>query len=102
MARLALVPVDRPEVAPLAISHRLRTQLGYFMTSADTPGLPPLGEDEYWFAAADVAQWPDDGVLYLGSPLDTANMTEVELSEEQEALLLWLREHGVQHIRVAS
>jgi hypothetical protein len=100
MARLTLVAVDHPEVAPLPISPRMRTQLGYFMTPADAPGLPPLGEDEYWIAAADVAKWIDEGVLYLVSPLDTANMTEVELSEEQEALLQWLRDHSVQHVRV--
>jgi hypothetical protein len=100
MARLTLVAVDHPEVAPLPISPRMRTQLGYFMTPADAPGLPPLGEGEYWIAAADVAKWLDEGVLYLVSPLDTANMTEVELSEEQEALLQWLGDHDVQHVRV--
>jgi hypothetical protein len=102
MARLTLVAVDQPGVAPLPISPRLRSQLSYFMTPADTPGLPPLGEDEYWVASADVARWLDEGVLYLVSPLDTANMTEVELSEEQEALLHWLRDHDVQHVRVVS
>ena len=102
MARLALVPVDRPEVAPLAISPRLRTQLNYFMTPADVPGVPPLGEDEFWIAADEVARWLDEGVISLVSPLDTANMTEVELSEEQETLLHWLRDHDVQHVRVVS
>ena len=102
MARLTLVAVDRPEVAPLPISPRLRTQLNYFMTPADAPGLPALGEDEFWIAAEDVSRWLDEGVISLVSPLDTANMTEVELSEEQEVLLHWLRDHGVQHIRVES
>lgn len=102
MARLALVAVDRPEVTPLSISTRLRSQLNYFMTPADTSGLPRLNEDEFWFATAEVARWLDDGVLYLVSPLDTANMTEVELSEEQETLLHWLCDHGVQHVRVVS
>lgn len=102
MARLALVAVDHPEVAPLPISPRMRSQLNYFLTPADTPGLPALGEGEYWIAAAEVARWLDDGVLYLVSPLDTANMTEVELSEEQETLLHWLSHHNVQHVRVVS
>ena len=100
MARLTLVAVDHPEVAPLPISPRLRSQLNYFMTPADTPGLPVLGEGEYWIAAAEVARWLDEGVIYLVSPLDTANMTEVELSEEQETLLHWLRDRDVQHVRV--
>ena len=64
--------------------------------------MPPLGEGEYFFAAAEVAKWLDDGVLYLVSPLDTENMTEVELSEEQEALLGWLKDQGVQHARVVE
>ena len=100
MAELVLVPLDRPGVAPRPISPRLRTQLVYFMSPAGAPGVPELGEDEYWIAAADVARWLDEGVFYLVSPLDTANMTEVELTEEQEALLGWLRDQGVQHVRV--
>ena len=100
MARLALVPLDRPEVAPLAITPRLRNQLVYFMSARDTAGLPKLGEQDFWFAADEVAKWVDDGVFYLVSPLDTATMTEVELSEEQETLLAWLHGHQVQHVRL--
>src|SRR5690242_10750605 len=100
MAGFSLLAVSRPDLAPLSISSRLRTQLVYFMTAAGAPGVPQLGEDEYWFAEPDVARWLDDGVFYLVSPLDTANMTEVELTEEQEALLHWLRQHRVQHVRL--
>lgn len=100
MARLALVPLDRPGVAPLAITPRLRGQLVYFMSARDAAGVPPLGEKDYWFAAADVARWADDGVIHIVSPLDTAGMTEVELSEEQEALVAWLHQHQVQHVRL--
>lgn len=100
MARLALVPLDRPEVAPLAISPRLRNQLVYFMSPRDTPGLPSLGERDFWFAAAEVAQWADDGVIHVVSPLDTAGRTEVELSEEQETFVAWLHKNGVQHVRL--
>src|SRR5436305_6696019 len=102
MARLVLVPVDRPEVAPLPISARLRTQIVYFVTPAGSPGVPPLGEGEYWIAADEVARWLDDGVIALISPLDTANTTEVELTEEQEALLAWLQSNQVQHVRVVE
>jgi hypothetical protein len=70
------------------------------MSDPGGSGVPALGENEYWFAAEDVARWIDEGVFYLVSPLDTANMTEVELTEEQEAMLQWLRQNGVQHVRV--
>lgn len=102
MARPELVPIDRPEVPPRAISPRLRSQLVYFMSPHDTPGIPSLGENEYWFAEAEVARWVDEGVFYLVSPLDTANMTEVELTEEQESFLGWLQSQGVQHVRLVE
>lgn len=100
MARPELVPLDRPEVKPRAISPRLRTQLVYFMSAHDEPGVPALGENEYWFAPAEVEKWLDDGVFYLVSPLDTANMTEVEITEEQESLLGWLKAEGIRHVRL--
>src|SRR5919202_838981 len=98
MARLVLVPLDRPDVGPRPISPRLRGQLVYFGSAPDAPGVPPLGPDEFFFAEADVARWLEEGVLRLVSPLDTANVTEVELSEEQEEMLAWLKEHKVQHV----
>ena len=102
MTQSRLVPLDRPEVAPLAISPRLRSQLVYFVGTPD-PGVgPPPPEGEFYFAPADVARWVDEGVFYLVSPLDTANMTEVELSEEQESLVQWLHAHGVQHVRLTG
>lgn len=100
MARLVLVPVDCPEIAALPISLRLRNQLVYFMSARDTEGIPDLGEDDFWFAADEVAKWVDEGVFYLVSPLDTENMTEVELTEEQESLLAWLNSKQVQHVRL--
>jgi hypothetical protein len=97
---LRLLPLDRLEVRALAISPRLRTQLVYFMSAAGDPGVPALSEGEYFFAAAEVAKWLDEGVFYLVSPLDTANMTEVELTEEQETLLAWLKDNQIQHVRI--
>ncbi|MBV8229975.1 MAG: hypothetical protein JO329_08330 [Planctomycetaceae bacterium] len=102
MAQPVLVPIDRPEVAPKPISPRLRTQLVYFMSPQGTPGVPSLAEGEFWFAEAEVARWLDEGVFYLVSPLDTANMTEVELTEEQEAFLGWLKGHRVRHVRLVE
>ncbi len=100
MSHWKLTAVDHPEVPSLPISDRLRSQLVYFMTPPDTPGVPPLKEDEYWIARGDVTRWLMEGVFLLVSPLDTENMTEVELSEEQEALLNWLDQHKVEHVRV--
>lgn len=102
MSQINLVPVDRPGVKPLSISARLRSQLVYFMTPAATQGVPALDENEFWFDREEVAKWLDEGVFYLVSPLDSANMTEVEITEEQEAMLFWLSRNQVQHVRAVE
>jgi hypothetical protein len=102
MSRLALVPIDRPGVAPQPISARLRAQLVYFTAASGSNGVPILADGEFWFKADEVARWADEGVFYLVSPLDTANMTEVEISEEQETLLNWLKNESVQHVRIVE
>ena len=98
----ALVPLDRSDLRPFPLSPRLQSQLVYFMSTSDKPGIPPLGEKEYWFDPDEVRQWLDEGVFYLVSPLDTANRTEVELTEEQEALLLWLQSERIRHVRLVE
>jgi hypothetical protein len=100
MSQISLVPLDHPNVKPLAISLRMRGQLVYFMAAPEAAGMPALGENEYWFARDEVRKWLDDGVFYLVSPLDSANMTEVELTEEQETMLNWLDKNQVKHVRV--
>ena len=102
MSQIKLVSVDHPEARPLPISPRLRSQLVYFMTSTGTQGVPPLGENEFWFARDEVDKWLDDGVFYLVSPLDSANVTEVEITEEQEAMLFWLRSNQIRHVRAVE
>jgi hypothetical protein len=97
-----LVAVDRPGVRPLPISARIKTELVYFMTPPSAPGVPALAENELWIARADVATWLADGFIDLVSPLDSANKLEVELSEEQEGLLHWLKMNDVQHVRVVE
>ncbi len=100
MGQSRLVAIDRPEVAPLAISERLRSQLVYFAGVPDPAEGPPPGEHEFVFTPTDVARWADEGVFYLVSPLDTDRMTEVELSEEQETLVQWLHRQGVRRARL--
>jgi hypothetical protein len=97
-----LIPLDRPESPPFRLSPRLRSQLVYFMAAPDSPGIPALGENEYWFSRDEVTRWVMEGVFYLVSPLDTQNMTEVELTEEQDALLSWLEKNHIQHVRVVE
>src|SRR5262249_12411649 len=100
MSQPRLLPVDRHDVPPLPISSRLRSQLVYCMTPPGSSGGPALSENEFWIARDDTVKWLNEGVFYLVSPLDSANATEVELSEEQEALLTWLGQHGIEHVRV--
>jgi hypothetical protein len=102
MSKLKLYSVDHPEVPPLPISARLRSQLVYFMTPPDSAGIPHLGEHEYWIARHDVTHWLMEGVFLLVSPLDSENVTEVELTEEQDTLLSWLDSHHVEHVRVVE
>jgi hypothetical protein len=102
MSQPRLFSVERPDVAPLMISERLRGQLVYFMTPGGSTGVPALAENEFWLARDEVARWLDEGVFYLVSPLDSANATEVEITEEQESLLLWLNKLGIQHLRLVE
>ena len=102
MSQPMLVPVDRPNVPPLSISGRTKSQLVYFMSTPNSPGVPPLAASEYWFARSEVTRWLQEGVFYLVSPLDSANKTEVELSEEQEAFLQWLDQNRIEHVRVVE
>ena len=102
MSKILVVPIDREGVTPRVISPRFRSQLNYFVGSPGAPGIPKLGEGEYWFDRVEVTKWLDDGVFYLVSPLDTANMTEVELSEEQEDFLSWLKTTDVSHVRIVE
>jgi hypothetical protein len=102
MSQIKLTSVDHPDLTPLSISARLRSQLVYFMASTAAQGVPALGENEFWFAPDEVAKWLDEGVFYLVSPLDSANMTEVEITEEQEAMLYWLNRNQIHHVRAVE
>ena len=100
MASSRVTSVDNPAAPPLDISSRLRSQLPYFITPADAPHVPPLGPNEYWIDADKAAEWAEEGVFEVVSPLDSENATVVELSEEQEGLMDWLVAHQTQHLRL--
>jgi hypothetical protein len=102
MPKPLAVPLDKPELTPRPISPKLRSQLVYFASPANAPGTGAETPDpaEYWFDPDNVVRWLADGVFHLVSPLDTANMTEVELTEEQEDFLSWLSAEGVRRVRI--
>jgi len=100
MAQPRLIALDHPNLAPFRLSDRLRSQLVYFQAGPDAREMPKLGENEYWFDRDEVTRWVMDGVFYLVSPLDTEKATEVELTEDQDALLTWLEFNHVRHVRL--
>lgn len=95
-----VVAVGRPELPPFAMPERFRTDVAYFMSLPGEPGVPTLQPGEYWVSATRARAWLDDGVFRIISPLDSAAEAEVELSEEQEAWLEWMTEHGIEQIRL--
>ena len=94
--------VDRPELPPFPMPDRFRHDISYFMAIPGENGIPVLQENEYWIRVDEAKVWLEEGVFSLISPLDSANRTEIELSEEQEALLEWLVEHRVERVRLGS
>jgi hypothetical protein len=98
---MQVVPIDHPEVPPLAMSQRFRTEIVYFMTPAGVRGAPTaLGANEYWVALDDARRWLEDLVVLVVSPLDSASKAEIELSEEHEKWLEWMVRHEIQHVRL--
>ena len=92
--------VDRPEVPPIGMPARFRTDIAYFARPAGEEGVPELGHDEYFVPQADARRWYEEGIVMLISPLDSEHQAEIEITDEQEAWLGWLIEHQVQHVRL--
>ena len=97
---MQLVAIGRTDVKPFKISPRHRSQFVYFACPPGQQGIPKLEEGEFFFALKETEKWQDDGVIFLVSPLDTDNMTEVELTEEQEDLMDWLVKNKLEHVRL--
>ena len=69
--------VEQPDLPPLEMPARFRTEIAYFMTPAGEPGVPPLGPGEYWIRREDAIRWLDDGVVAVVSPLDAEAKAEI-------------------------
>lgn len=90
--------VGRPDVPPCRMPARFRTDIAYFGTPGHGDARLPPGE--YLIDAASVADWIATGVLTLVSPLDAGHAAEVEITEEQERFVHWLRDHAIDRVRV--
>ncbi len=93
--------VTRPELAPLKMSDRFKHEITYFMSLPGESGVPTLAAGEYWVPLDHARAWLDEGVFHLVSPLDSANQTEIELSEEHESWLEWMVANQIEKIRLA-
>jgi hypothetical protein len=92
--------IGKPDVPPLEMPARFRTDIAYFMTPAGVGGAPKFPAGESWVTLNDARRWLDEGVVEVISPLDSVHSTEFELTEDQENWLRWMVEHEVQHVRV--
>ena len=98
---MQVIPVDRPEVPPLTMSSRFRTEIVYFMTPAGDRGAPAdLASNEYWVRREDAERWLDEFVVLVVSPLDAASKAEIALTEEHEIWLEWMVKHNIQRVRL--
>ena len=95
-----VVAVERPDLKPMKMPDRFRHEIAYFMALPGQPGVGEIAPGEYWVRKEDAQTWLEDGVIRIVSPLDSANQTELGLSEEQEAWLEWIVREGVERIRL--
>jgi hypothetical protein len=94
--------VDQPQVPPLEMPQRFRTEIVYFMTPPGVRDAPAdLPDGEYWIDPDDARRWLDELVVYVVSPLDAENQAEIELTEYHEAFLEWLLAGNVCRVRLS-
>ncbi len=98
---MKIIAVDRPDLPPLEMPARFRTEIVFFMTSPGVKGAPAeLAANEYWIDLEEARNWLEELVVYVVSPLDAENKAEIELSEDHERWLEWLVSNGIQRVRV--
>ena len=84
---VTVVAADRPEVPSCFMPDRFRHDVTYFATPAGVQDAPAhLPEGEYWIRSEESRRILDDGVITIVSPLDSSSRTELEITEDQEAL----------------
>lgn len=92
--------IDRDGVPPFEMPGRFLHDIAYFMTPAGEPGVPELGNKEYWIRLSSAEAWLADGVVEVVSPLNSQRKTEIEISEQQEAWLEWMVKHQIEYVRL--
>jgi hypothetical protein len=92
--------VNRPDLAPLEMPERFRTDVAYFMTPCGEQGVDKLPPGEYWIRLQEARRWLDEGVVLVVSPLDSLHQTEFELADEQENWLRWMVENEIERVRL--
>lgn len=98
---MKIIAVDRPDLPPLEMPVRFRTEIVFFMTSPGENGAPAdLASNEYWVNLDEARKWLEELVVYVVSPLDAQNKAQIELTEDHERWLQWLVDNGVQRVRV--
>jgi hypothetical protein len=91
--------VDRPDAPPIEMPERFRRDIAYFMAAPNEGGVPDLSPGEYWIRTEDARRWLDELVFEIISPLDSQNVAEVEITDDQEAFFEWLLAHNVNRVR---
>jgi len=60
---MLIFAVNRPEVPPLRMPERFRTDVAYFMTPPGEHGVEKMPQREYWIRLDDARTWLADGVV---------------------------------------
>jgi hypothetical protein len=92
--------VNRPDLQPLKMPERFRTDVAYFMTPGGERGIEKLPQGEYWIRLDDARRWLAEGVVSVVSPLDSLHETEFEITDEQENWLRWMVENEIERVRL--
>ena len=90
--------VDRPDVPPIEMPDRFRTEIVYFASANDSVPPPALGPGEYFVPAAAAAEYLDTLTIEILSPLAAAS-AEIDISEDQERWLRWMVDNGIERVR---
>lgn len=97
---IQVLALDGKPTEPIDMPDRFRLEVVYFMTPGDAPGAPKLGLNEYWIEPQNVHKWLDEGCFSVVSPLDAHSVAEIELSEEHERWLEWLKSNQITRVRI--